>query len=823
MNASTVANSACAENLTARLSPVIGSKMDMFAFTPITHINKTERFCEETMLQILVDESIPSDNRKALSTYYRRRTNVGRTNVEYTLGKAGADANLGRLYATNHQGLQSFRFEIRHPLLCKFYWDVDIENCHYNIALKLAEELGVVHIYIKRYCKERNQCLDLVHNERIVAKTEFLKIAFGGNIKLYDENWSDYNPTLTPEAHEFLSNLKREMDALAEMIWNRFPAYHKLKCGKENKAIEKRPNSKAILLSYIFQSLERGCILALDAFMSSKGRYMGVLIHDGGCVEKLDGELEFPEQLLVEGAAYIKETLGYDFKLAVKPMTNSYAAPKASANEYAKMKADFELNNFLVGALIYNISDDGVRREYKMSEARVKYAPLKITELNAETFQPKKVDFIDKWIADPQRLAYDGVGFYPKADLCPPKIYNLFRGFKAEEIHNRIGHIEPEERTTLIAPILDHILNLCGGDQKGADYVIAWFAHILQHPHIKSDVGLLFRDKGGFLYEGGGVGKDSLFDYFGFQILGATLYHNVDDNAELYGSFNSMFEGKLLCYVQEAEGKANHGNVDKLKSLITKRETTINKKMIAQYSTQDKTRWVFASNNHNPLPIKQGDRRFCPFDVSAKYRNNQEYFNTLYAAFNDERTTAAFYEHLMRLSVWRDPIQFQINRPITEAYIDIRQINAPAHYKWIAHCLRTETLPESASASDLYSQFKTWYASTSARDMEKVISSTMFGKYMREAMVEGGDGVEYAPADVVRTNSCIEYRFDFPRLIKGLEALHLLQPGECHPPLGFVGLNEAAVDTEAKKAELLARNAEEEKQYAEALRKANRG
>jgi hypothetical protein len=50
----------------------------------------------------------------------------------------------------------------------------------------------------------------------------------------------------------------------------------------------------------IFQTEERKMLMVLDAFLTFKGRYMGVFIHDGGLVEKLEGETKFPEELLIE-------------------------------------------------------------------------------------------------------------------------------------------------------------------------------------------------------------------------------------------------------------------------------------------------------------------------------------------------------------------------------------------------------------------------------------------------------------------------------------------------------------------------------------------
>lgn len=741
----------------------------------IQHICKVELFDEEIMLQMLVDDRIPENERKQLNAYYRRRTTMGRTNTEYQLSKVGADHDIGRLYVANNMGLQHFRFDVRNPLLAKNYWDVDIENCHYNLALKFAKDLHLPHAAIQRYCENRDECLKLVSDCRKTAKTCFLKLAYGGDIKLYREDYSDNNGMFKPESEEFRVQIKREMDTLAEVVYGRYEHLHKVKCGAQNKAIEKRPNKCSVLLSYVFQTEERKCLMALDSFLTSKGRYMGVLIHDGGCVEKQEGELQFPPELLVEGAAAIKEATGYDFRLTVKPLEHSYTRPERAAHGYARMKSDFERNCFLIGSIVCEETEDGKIIEYKMPEAKTRWAHLQVNDIDQTTMAPKKVPFLKKWIEDASRRFYRTRDFIPNRDDCPSDVYNTFSGFAVEELLDAHSDIEDEEMLELIKPIIKHISLLCGCEP---DYVLRFFAHIIQFPHIKCDVAIFLRDMGGLLKEGGGVGKDTLLDWFGRMILGSKYYLNVDDNSSLYGSFNSVLENKLLIYVQEACGKDNYGNYDKLKALITKREALINKKMIAQYAVADHSRWVFASNNQNPLPIRNGDRRFAVFDVSAEHRNNKEYFTNLYAALNNDRVKVAFYKYLKTLETWRNPIEFQVNRPITAAYIDLRQINAAPHYKWLVHSLRQGSLPERCTATELYQQFSHWYAKNDSRAAEHKLSATSFGKLMKEVLTADDTVLEYPPAEVVRCSTHIEYRFDFERLIKGLEALHLLKPNE---------------------------------------------
>jgi hypothetical protein len=762
--------SECAENA----APTINPAPIRMTSLPTNNICKMEKFDEEIMRQMLVDDRIPLDIRKLLSNYYKHRTSISLNTVVYSLSKTGAAKNVGRLYPLNGLGLANVRSDVRGPLLSKYYWDVDMENAHYNIALKIAKDASLPHEAIEYYCNHRDECLALVNPDRKIAKTQFLKIAYGGDITIYRDDYTDFGGTIAQEGAAILNRLKMEMSYLAQHIWDKNPDMHKFKCGKDNVVIEKQSNSRAVLMSYIFQTEERKCLLTLDAYLQTVNRTMGVLIHDGGCVEKEEGELEFPSELLIGGSDAICVGTGYRLHLVVKPIRNDYTPPVASGNGYARMKADFEKNHFLVGPMLNRITADGVRQEFKNADATIILAPMQCYELDTRTMEMKLTPFYPKWLKDPTRKSYERVDFIPNRKDCPESVYNLFQGFAGEKVSEEVGIIAPADRLELIKPLIKHFTVMCNGDPS---FTLAVFAHILQHPETKCDVALFFRDKGCLLMEGGGIGKDLSINFFGNEILGEKYYYNMDNNAEIYNPFNSMSEGKLLIYVQEADSRNNHSHIDVLKANITKRQATINKKHVAQYSVKDLSRWVFASNNVNPLPIKQGDRRFAMFDVNTEYRNNKEYFQTLSNAMKDPRVIAAFYQYLMDLPVWKTPIDFQINRPITDAYIDIRQMNAAPHLKWLRHCLVSNTLPERSTARGIYGCFKTWYSNV-GREPERLMSETMFGKLMKEVMTDDGESLEYAAVDAVRVSGGIEYRFDVPKLIEGLERLHILKKGE---------------------------------------------
>lgn len=284
---------------------------------------KTERYDPNVMEHLLRDtSSFAVRDLRRLSMYHKNRIHGNKVKVIYEYGK-GCDKNkLGRLYVKDGQGLQSFPFDMRNPLLDKHYWDVDMENCHYYLLQKLADNWGLKTDAIQQYIRNRDDELKKVSSNRRVAKTTFLKIAYGGNVKLYNEYYNDESVGNDADL-TLVRRIEREMEVIVDMCWSKYSQYHKV--------VSKKTNPKFSLFALILQTEERKCIRAIDRFMTNKGRYVGILIHDGCEIEKLDGETSFPEDLLRGAEKYVFDTLGYEVHIVNKPFKHNFTAPDSPA------------------------------------------------------------------------------------------------------------------------------------------------------------------------------------------------------------------------------------------------------------------------------------------------------------------------------------------------------------------------------------------------------------------------------------------------------------------------------------------------------------
>ena len=282
------------------------------------HIVKTELHDADVMDALLNDSGFSKKDRDRLSRYKQGRKHGNQHEVVYHYAKGCEVNQLGRLYPHDNQGLQAFPFDMRNPLLEKYYWDVDMENCHYIILAKLADVIGLPNEAIYHYINNRDEALAAVSSTRRIAKTAFLKIAYGGTVKLYNEYYDDDG--IAEGDLTLVRRIEREMTGIVDRVWSDNKAFHRL--------VKNKKNPKYSLFALILQTEERKCLLAMDAYFKSKGRSVDILIHDGCEVRKLEGETCLHPELLQGAEQAILEATGYAHRLCVKPFKHSFVMPE---------------------------------------------------------------------------------------------------------------------------------------------------------------------------------------------------------------------------------------------------------------------------------------------------------------------------------------------------------------------------------------------------------------------------------------------------------------------------------------------------------------
>ena len=201
----------------------------------------------------------------------------------------------------------------------------------------------------------------------------------------------------------------------------------------------------------------------------------------------------------------------------------------------------------------------------------------------------------DYWINNIDRKDVINIIFDPQ-DRVHKDRYNIYKGM--DYVKNGDYDIDK------IQHFLDHIKDiLCDGNVEVYEYTMNWFARIIQTPHLKNKVGLVWYS------EEEGVGKNIVLDVIR-DIMGSDYYYSTSCLENLLGNFNAAIEGKILINLNECTWGGDKKKEGRLKELITENQITINQKNVKTYSIDNYANVVVTSNNDWILGINKNDRRW---------------------------------------------------------------------------------------------------------------------------------------------------------------------------------------------------------------------
>jgi hypothetical protein len=665
-----------------------------------------------------------------LALYSKKTENINEVITRYGLGKRmkHEEKNIGRLVAEGGVGLQTFCRDVRNALGGHYYHDLDIVNALPTILSQMCAKRGWLCDHLNRYIESREEVIsdvmDLLRREGSVREEDLRSVAKERVIAIYTGGSAD---GLTP----FVRQMAEEAFRIRGNILNAY--------GDELKWIPKTiVNRAGKAVSWVYQTEERKCLMAIARALEARGRRMDVFIHDGGLVRKREGEAEFPKAMLREIEEDVFRETGYRVALAVKPMTTSLERTGGTDNEYAERKRQFEETGWK-GAIYFKIRHPAVFGSVLLDKDN-EYAPLVKSDLiqnEEDNLLGDGEPFIKRWLADPSKKEYLRVDFAPKVNL-PDNVFNLFKGFANV----------PMEGGDLSS--FYEILNIIGNHDAGVvEWLVKWCGHIIQKPSQKTNVCIVVQGKQG-------VGKDTFFDAVVGGILGKSHYFSTTSpENNVFAKFNSAIENRIVVKFEEANFHTNNANKEKLKGLITGDDIPIEHKGMKTYTIKNVVNVVMTTNNQVPVVLEDEERRMVLLKASEERRNDLQYFGQLRQRMAEN--LSAFHPYLLNLDLTGfDPRE---NRPLTEFYNDTRQCFIPYHARWLQ---RQIILNDGGGDS-----FR-WSAHTLYTNMKEnspfALTETTFGRDMRDNYVDTGVIQKH------RVGAGNEYRVeDIPRLREFLE------------------------------------------------------
>lgn len=313
----------------------------------------------------------------------------------------------------------------------------------------------------------------------------------------------------------------------------------------------------------------------------------------------------------------------------------------------------------------------------------------------------KKIE-ISKYILSKPKLSFANIDCILNRAETPPETFNTWAGYKA-----RITNSPDEETISAINKFIFEVW--ADGDEEMYNYVVSWFASIVQRADING-VALVCVSKQG-------CGKNTLIDFFKL-ILGENAVSENTGICSITQKHNTIIENKRLNVVNEMSSTRDEfrSSFDKLKSLITDDRITIEPKGLPSYKIRNIGNYILFTNHADSVIVEQSDRRYNVAVMSDIHQNDYEYFENLRNRHFNQHGANSYYTFLMNYTICNVHKIIQ-----TKARTDMAQLSKPTAMRFIEEFPQEHGI--TMRANELYGAYVSWCKENG----EKQMTNTKFG------------------------------------------------------------------------------------------------
>nr|WP_151769330.1 primase-helicase family protein [Acinetobacter junii] len=315
-------------------------------------------------------------------------------------------------------------------------------------------------------------------------------------------------------------------------------------------------------------------------------------------------------------------------------------------------------------------------------------------------------NIFDLWFKSPARkiIPRQNLIFDPKQMHDHDENYiNIYRGLNIDVMRDQFGEqLSRPEVFEDCRGIITLINDLCDSEKVAVDFLLKWLAFPLQNIGAKMATCVLMH---GHIH---GSGKSLMFGTIMKKIYGE--YHTTVGQAQLDNQYNEWIENKLFGVFEEiVDNKKKHNVMGMIKHLITGETLYVSKKFVSGWEMNNHLNTVFLSNNTQPLPIEEKDRRFLVLNPGKDLDGD------LHERVMREIKTngvQAFYTYLMGLDL--SDFHEHVKPPMTRAkktMIDYSRAGFDTFYhEWINGDTKFPYV--SCKSEQLYKAFGQWSRTT---------------------------------------------------------------------------------------------------------------
>ena len=611
------------------------------------------------------------------SIYVNRKkggsTEYGQLDITYNLSKKVAGTmGFGRLYG-NKSSLEKLQAECRASLCKDYYHDLDIVNCQPTICCQFVKhELGVEMPQLTKYVENRESFLTKLSETNNISREEAKQLVIS---IIYGDFTRD--PILI-----YLSN---EVRGISKEL-SKLPKYAKLFASVKNEK-----NIYGSFLSFLLQSEERYCMMAMREFLMQNEWSVDILAYDGVMPRRRENN-GFTEDFLIEMSLHVKEKTGYLIQIKEKEQVG-FDLPAhvedASETAYREMKSEFEKNHFYFRTT--NTVCE-ITRKHGVMHFGIEHAMLAFNDLLLPGCKKGDDDelFIKRWLKDGSRRCVSSL-VYKMPEDCETHEASLFTGFAYEAMEGN-----DEEA---VAIYLDLLKCCCGDEEAVADYVMKYMAHIIQKPFDVPGTAVIFSSR---LH---GTGKDTLLNIMR-RIIGrhSTRYGS---ESQFWNGHDTGKEGAILIHLEEVGVKANKAKSEELKALITGESISINPKGVKAYDVPNVSRIMMTTNEPDPVKLEDSDRRFLIVNPANRlHAKGPAWWVDVQEHFKNEtflHTVGRFLEKV-DLTGWNPRIL-----PMTEVKKIMLEHSKPQSQEFLEHLVADTSELRVFTGLELFKKYQQWY------------------------------------------------------------------------------------------------------------------
>lgn len=317
----------------------------------------------------------------------------------------------------------------------------------------------------------------------------------------------------------------------------------------------------------------------------------------------------------------------------------------------------------------------------------------------------------DIWLNWPGRREYSGLCFKPELE-ARNGYYNMWRGFGTTPTPYELASVDARKGFDMF---MEHAFkNVCGSDQNLFDWLIGYFAQLIQKPYERPLTTLVFRGTKG-------VGKNALIDRFG-KILGQGHYLVAHNSRYLTSNFNGYLDSCLCLVLDEAFWSGDKAAEGILKGLTTAPEIFIERKNKEPYTVDNLVRLVVIGNEDWLVPASNDERRYAVYDVGTGRMQDRKFFEEMRILMDDKGGNNILHHHLKNFDLSKIDVN---GAPNTKGLMDQKLSSLNKFHTFWFECLSQGRIIESDFG-------ETWPVET-----DKEVLRIAFSRYMKSRQISG--------------------------------------------------------------------------------------